>query len=167
MFVGSGRATKFANRLVKRVELTVEAIGTYSNRGDLCKKYAELCKRINESRSRAPLLRQNGPKPRSKRFLNPQDITDLVHRYQAGETTQRIGDRYGISKTRVANVLREQGVAIRRQGLNDEQVSEAAALYAAGSSLAWLGARYDVSHTTVATALRRHGFPLRRRRGWI
>jgi transcriptional regulator of aromatic amino acid metabolism len=64
-------------------------------------------------------------------------------------------------------VLREQGVAIRRQGLNDEQVSEAAMLYAAGRSLAWLGARYDVSHTTVATALRRHGFQLRRRPGWI
>jgi hypothetical protein len=104
VFNGSDHAARLTYRLVKRVE----AIGTYSNRGDLCKKYAELCKRINESRSRAPLLRQNGPKPRSKRFLNPQDITDLVHRYQAGETTQRIGDRYGISKTRVANVLREQ-----------------------------------------------------------
>jgi transcriptional regulator of aromatic amino acid metabolism len=90
-----------------------------------------------------------------------------VHLCEAGETTQQVGTRYGISKTRVANVLREQGVAIRCQGLNDEQVSEAAVLYAAGRSLAWLGARYQVSHTTVATALRRQGFQLRRRPGWI
>lgn len=88
-----------------------------------------------------------------------------MHRYEAGETTQQIGNRYGISKTRVANVLREQGVAIRRQGLNDEQVGEASMLYAAGRSLAWLGARYGVSHTTVAMALRRRGFQMRRRPG--
>jgi hypothetical protein len=51
-----------------------------------------------------------------------------VQRYEAGETTQQIGARYGISKTRVATVLREQGITIRRQGLNNEQVSEAAML---------------------------------------
>jgi transcriptional regulator of aromatic amino acid metabolism len=90
-----------------------------------------------------------------------------VHRHQVGETTQQIATRYGISKPRVATVLREQGVAIRRQGMNDEQVNEAATLYAAGKSLAWLGDRYDVSHTTVATALRRQGLHLRRRPGWI
>jgi hypothetical protein len=104
--------------------------------------------------------------PRSKRFLTTEDVADIVRRYEVCETTQQVGERYGISKTRVANVLREQGVAIRRQGLNDRQVSEAAMLYAAGRSLAWLGARYDVSHTTVATALRRRGFQLRRRLGW-
>lgn len=78
---------------------------------------------------------QNGPKSRSKRFLKPEDITNIVHRYQAGETTQQVGTRYGISKTRVAIVLREQGVTIRRRGLTDDQVTGAATLYAAGHSL--------------------------------
>jgi hypothetical protein len=66
--------------------------------------------------------------------------------YEAGDNTEQIGDRYGISKARVATVLRERGVTLRRQGLRDEQVNEAAELYAAGRSLAWLGSRYDVSH---------------------
>jgi hypothetical protein len=144
----------------------VEAIGRNSNLGHLCKKWAELRKRIDESPARPPLSRRDVPKPRSKRFLTTEDVADIVRRYEVCETTQQVGERYGISKTRVANVLREQGVAIRRQGLNDRQVSEAAMLYAAGRSLAWLGARYDVSHTTVATALRRRGFQLRRRPGW-
>jgi hypothetical protein len=90
---------------------SVEAIGTYSNRGHLCKKVADLRKHINESPARSPLPRQDGPKPRSKRFLTAADLADIVHRYEAGETTQQIGARYGISKTRVATVLREQGVA--------------------------------------------------------
>jgi lambda repressor-like predicted transcriptional regulator len=87
--------------------------------------------------------------------------------YEAGDNTEQIGDRYGISKARVATVLRERGVTLRRQGLRDEQVNEAAELYAAGRSLAWLGSRYDVSHTTIATALRRQGVLLRPRPGWF
>ena len=77
-----------------------------------------------------------------------------------------VGSRYGISKTRVATVLREQGITIRRQGLTNEQVAESGPPYAAGRSLAWLGARYGVSHTTVAAALRRQGIQLRPRPGW-
>ncbi|MGB5151959.1 MAG: hypothetical protein WBN99_18975 [Mycobacterium sp.] len=107
----------------------VEAIGRSSNLGHLCQKWADLRKRISESPARPPLSAQDGPRPRSKRFLSAKDVIDIVHRYQLGDTTQGIGNRYGISKTRVADVLCEQGVAIRRQGLNDEQVEEAATLY--------------------------------------
>lgn len=113
------------------------------------------------------MLAQDPPKGRLKHFLATEDIADIVARYETGETTQQIGTRYGISKTRVANVLCEHDVAIRRQGLSDVQVDEAATLYTAGRSLAWLGARYGVSHTTVAAALRRLGLQLRRRPGWI
>ena len=141
----------------------MEAIGRNSNLAHLCKKWAELRKRISES-TRRPA--SSGTLPRSKRFLVPTDIGDIVHRYDAGETTEQIGAHYGISKTRVALVLREQDVTIRRQGLTEERLSEAAELYAAGRSLAWLGARYGVSHTTVAAALRRQGMQLRPRPGW-
>jgi transcriptional regulator of aromatic amino acid metabolism len=105
-------------------------------------------------------------KPRSKRHLSSDDVTDMVHRYQAGETTQQIGDRYGISKTRVATVLREQDITIRRQGLTEEQTGEVVKLYAAGESLARLGVRFGVSHATIAAVLRKQGIQLRPRPGW-
>jgi hypothetical protein len=44
---------------------------------------------------------------------DPDDIDDIAQHYQAGETTQRIGTRYGTSKIRVATILREQGIALR------------------------------------------------------
>lgn len=132
----------------------------------MSRKWRDLQERIAATPTRPHLPGQDARKPRSKRFLRPEDVANLVHRYEAGETTQQIGDRLGISKTRVATILREQGVTIRRQGLNGEQVREAATLYSAGKSLAWIGARFGVSHTTVATALRRQGFDLRARRGW-
>jgi DNA invertase Pin-like site-specific DNA recombinase len=97
--------------------------------------------------------------------LKPEDTADIVARYQAGETTQQIGTHYGISKTRVATVLSEQGVPIRRQGLTDEQAREAVELYTAGKSLAWIGTRFGVSHTTIAAKLRQEGMQLRPRPG--
>ena len=141
----------------------MEAIGRNSNLGHLCKKWADLRKRINESPQR-PVA--SGTPPRSKRTLLPTEIDDIVHRYDGGETTEQIGAHFRISKSRVATVLREQGITIRRQGLTIEQAAEAETLYADGKSLAWLGARYDVSHTTVAAALRRLGMQLRPRPGW-
>lgn len=144
----------------------MEAIGTYSNKGHVREKFADLRKRVNESPSRPPLLRHDGSSSRSKRFLTADDVANIVQKYESGDTTQQIGTCCGVSKTRVATVLREQGITIRRQGLTSEQVSEAAKLYAAGHSLALLGARYGVSHTTVATALRRQGIQLRPRPGW-
>lgn len=144
----------------------MEAIGRNSNLAHLSNKWSDLRKRIGESLLRPPLLYQDKPKTRSKRFLTAQDTADIVARYRTSETTQQVGTHYGISKTRVATVLREQGVTLRRQGLTDEQVSEAADLYGAGRSLARIAARFDVSHTTVAAALRRQGVQLRPRPGW-
>lgn len=66
----------------------------------------------------------------------------------------QIAPNHEISKTRVATVLREKGIVIRRQGLTTEQITEAAALYAAGHSLAQIGSRFGISHTTVAASFR-------------
>jgi Mor family transcriptional regulator len=143
--------------------IVVELIGRNSNLSHLCKRWSELRKRINEAPQRPA---SSGTPPRSKRFLLPTDIDDIVHRYHAGETTQQIGAHFRISKSRVATVLREEGITIGRQGLTSEQSAEAEMLYSDGKSLAWLGARYDVSHTTVAAALRRQGMQLRPRPGW-
>ena len=148
VLTSTARSTAFARGQTfrssrKTASFLVEAIGRNSNLGHLCKKWAELRKRINDA------------------------VTDIVRRYEGGETAQHVGKRYGISKTRVASILTYHGVPIRRQGLNEEQVNEAARLYIAGKSLAWIGAVYGVSHTTVAAALRRKDVELRPRPGWV
>jgi hypothetical protein len=78
---------------------------------------------------RPRLLRNQGPPPRSKRFLTACDVAEIVQKYESGNTTQEICALRGISKTRVATVLREQGITIRRQGLTEEQANEATGLY--------------------------------------
>jgi hypothetical protein len=68
-------------------------------------------------------------------------VTGIVHKYEVGETTHRIGNHYGISETRVAIVLRKQGIIMRRQCVTDDQVDEAVGLYSTGKSLAWISSR--------------------------
>ena len=86
----------------------MEAIGTYSNRGHLREKFADLRKRVTESPSRPPLLRHDRSPSRSKRFLTADDVANVVQKYESADTTQQIGTCCGISKTRVDTVLGEQ-----------------------------------------------------------
>lgn len=144
----------------------MELIGRNSNLAHMSNKWRDLQERIAASPPLSRPLPSEGRKPRSKRFLNAEDTADIVARYEAGETTQQVGTRHGISKTRVATVLREQGVVLRRQGLTDEQAGEAAELYQAGKSLAWIGNRFGVSNTTITAVLRKQGIQLRPRPGW-
>jgi len=48
---------------------------------------------------RRPLRNQGSP-PRSRRFLTACDVAEIVQEYESGNTTQEIGARYGIAKTR-------------------------------------------------------------------
>lgn len=144
----------------------LEAIGRNSHFAHLPKKWLDLRKQIEESKPRPSRPAQSTRKLRSKRFLTREDTADIARRYEVGETTQQIGTGYGISKARVATVLRGQGVTMRRKGLTTEQVTEAAALYDAGQSLAQLGLRFGVSHTTVRVSLKEQGVQMRQRRGW-
>jgi hypothetical protein len=75
-------------RLITSVELRVEAIGTYSNLASLREKYNDLRKRIHGSPMRPRLLRNQGPPPRSKRFLTACDVAEIVQKYESGNTTQ-------------------------------------------------------------------------------
>ena len=77
-------------------------------------------------------------------------------RYEGGETTQQVGKRYGIFKSRVASILTlsRRPHPTSRASRRTSQRSPPGS-YRPGKSLAWIGAVYGVSHTTVAAALRR------------
>ena len=67
---------------------------------------------LTGSPARPPLFGSRRSKIPLQTFLTAEDVIDIVHRYQVGETTQGIGDRYGISKTRVADVLSANNVSL-------------------------------------------------------
>jgi hypothetical protein len=93
-------------------------------------------------------------------------ITQLVADYQAGVETTELTERYQLGKGTVLKLLREHGVAMRRQGLSPDEIDEAVGLYAAGWSLAKIGERLGRAHTVIRKALLDQGMHLRPRNGW-
>ena len=75
------RPKNHANCLLK----WVEAIGRNSNFAHLSRKWSDLRERIAASQPRPPLSAKDAPKLRSKRFLNTQDVADIVAWYETGD----------------------------------------------------------------------------------
>lgn len=101
------------------------------------------------------------PKPRRARRLDADQIQELIAGYQAGATVYELGDRFGIERRTVSNILKRHDVPMRRRGLSPEQVDDAIHLYNLGWSLVRVGGHLGVDHTTVLTKLRERGIPTR------
>lgn len=95
--------------------------------------------------------------PKRIKRLTPGEIQELIKGYEAGTTVYELGERFGIRRQRVAEVLKRHGVKMRRQGLSPTQIDEAVRLYKAGNSLARVGERLGVDPGTVLNRLRERG----------
>jgi DNA-binding NarL/FixJ family response regulator len=86
-------------------------------------------------------------------------------RYRTGEPSTALATDFGVAKTTILGVLRENNVVMRRQSLTSEQFAEAAKLYTAGSSLSQVAAELNLKQDTVRLALKAGGVQLRPRTG--
>ena len=100
-------------------------------------------------------------RPRRARQLGDEQVQQLIAGYQSGSTVYELGDRFGIERRTVSNILHRHGVQMRRRGLSPDQVDDAIHLYNLGWSLARVGQHLDVDHTTVLNKLRERGIPTR------
>ncbi|MFD8495809.1 hypothetical protein [Amycolatopsis sp. NPDC059657] len=99
------------------------------------------------------------PKPRRARQLDADQVQELIAGYQAGATVYELGDRFGIERRPVSNILKRHDVPMHRRGLSPEQVDDAIHLYSLGWTLARVGEHLGVDHTTAK--LRERGIPTR------
>lgn len=67
--------------------------------------------------------------------MSDADRISVAARYAAGETSTALAAEYGVAKSTILRLLRENRVVVRRQPLTTEQVSEAVRLYESGLSL--------------------------------
>jgi hypothetical protein len=103
-------------------------------------------------RGRGPLLR-----------LSPEQVDELVRRYEAGESATALAREFGINQQTALDHLHRQGVAVirSRMAIANDQLPELRSLYEDGLSLNQLGEIYGCSHTAISAALKRGGVPLR------
>jgi hypothetical protein len=144
----------------------VDLIRGYSNKAYLRDQYADLRKRLQEQRSRPPLLPKPGRTHALKRQVGAAEIDEIIAKYQSGISTNQLITEHHLAKRTISALLRANGVSLRRQGLSDTEATEAADLYIAGRSLAWIGQYFGgISPTTAARVLRNQGVSIRPRPG--
>lgn len=93
--------------------------------------------------------------------MNPATIEHVVADYEAGASSLRLAEHYGISKASVLRLQREQGVVIRHQSLTHEEAAEATRLYQQGLSLARVGKHLGREASMIHVTLRRAGVAIR------
>lgn len=97
--------------------------------------------------------------------LDDGQVRELIAGYQGGATVYELGERFGIERRTVSEILRRHHVPMRRRGLTSEQVDDAIRLYGMGWSLARVGQHLGVDGMTVLNKLRERGIPTRDNQG--
>ena len=139
----------------------MEVLGRYSNLRDQGERIQTLLQIVPEG---TPEVNLRTPRQVQRR-LRPDEVTELVASYEAGEIVKELALRHNLHRETVSNILTRHGVARRPKGIPPEMIGQLIADYQSGQSLATLGEKLSVDGATVALTLRKAGIPLRPRRG--
>lgn len=108
-----------------------------------------------------PLARPRGTRVRQRTQVSERDLTVAETRYEAGATLREIASDMGVSRERLASLLRSRGVKLRRSTPLDAEVDEMVCRYATGESLERIGTRLGYSAGTVRNWLLAKGVSMR------
>jgi len=103
--------------------------------------------------------------PSRGKLTNAQE-REICAYYLSGESTYRLGARYGTTNTRIGRILKRHEVQARtfkeagknrNKKLTAEQEIEICTRYQAGETTVSLGAAFEISTSTVSVILKRNG----------
>lgn len=77
--------------------------------------------------------------------------------YRSGESSTKLARRFGIGKSSVLCILRQQGVEIRHQSMTPSEIEDAIKLYEAGDSLLTVGQSFGRRASAIQDLLIRAG----------
>ncbi len=114
------------------------------------------------------ILRRHGIEPsrkrRRSRRLTPEEEEKLVEEYKSGVPVQELLEKYGISTTKLYEILRRHGVDLRskrrsttRRRLSHEELEEIRRLWEQGKSIYAIAKELNRPVSTVYAALKRLG----------
>ena len=89
-------------------------------------------------------------------------MKEIIKEYEAGVSTPKLGEKYGVHASWLVVLLKRNGVKIRscRKNLPVEDIISD---YQAGMSTLQLGEKYGVNYQTINVRLKENGIPLRRK----
>lgn len=93
--------------------------------------------------------------------LGPEAVTEVVRRYESGESATVIAKDLDVAPSALIRLLRKQNVVVRRQVVTGDKTQQLAREYEAGATMAELEQKHQLSHGAVLRALRRVGVQMR------
>jgi hypothetical protein len=108
------------NAQVMTWAFSVDLRGTYYNTNAQVEALETLLRKLPDPTTPAPPP-VDRPRPGRARQLNTDQTQALIQDYAAGATTYELGDRFGIDRRTVSNILHRHGVDMRRRGLSPDQ----------------------------------------------
>ena len=118
-----------------------------------------------------PLLKRRPPRKKSRptvyerkqdqKRLETDAASELVQRYQAGETVYELSERFNVHRHTAAAILKPNGVRLRRSPMTEREIGRAAELYSRGLSLVQVGKGVGRSAGTIRRVLVAQGIATR------
>lgn len=96
-----------------------------------------------------------------RRRLSRKEIAEIVFRYQAGDSTPTLCRDFGLSKGGILQLLRNEGVSMRKQAMTSADAKQAACLYGGGMSITEIVEQIGYSYSTVRKSLHESGVAMR------
>lgn len=100
------------------------------------------------------------PHPLPQR-LGPKKVTDIIQRYQEGESARSLATKHKVAPSAITRLLRENNVVVKKRKVTDAEARRMAKDYDAGATTRELQAKYNLSHGAVSRALHRVGTTMR------
>lgn len=148
----------------------VGAVDRHSNNAQLAPPTAgELETLVRQSKVNQPAslcrAREEPSVRRLRRRLSPQQVGEIVARYNAGEDTPALSCAYGISRGGLRKLLLAEDVSFRQQPMTPGDIKRAIQLYERGLSIKQVVERVGFCYSTVRRMLHVNGVAVRERGG--
>lgn len=112
-----------------------------------------------------PNICHDSLKKQQQRRVGDEVLRSAAARYTAGATLRVIAADVGISRQRLASLLKERGVRLHGGSPSENEIREMARRYESGVSLAKAGSQLGFSAGRVRNRLEEHGIRLRDTQG--
>lgn len=92
-----------------------------------------------------------------RRRLAPKVIQEIVHRYTKGETIRALSRAYGVSRSGLCQLLQEEDVTLREQGITPDDAERTVRLYESGLTIRQVVEQVGYSYGTIQRLLHQRG----------
>ena len=93
-----------------------------------------------------------------QKILSEQERTQVIKRYQNGESTYQLAEAFGCHRSTISNTLKKAGVKVQHHRVNDGEIVQ---LYESGLTSGEIAKKFKVSSSVIIRTLHKNNVNMR------